>query len=210
MAATALEVVDDPVRAESLFNPTRRRLLYELAEPDSAAGLARRLGMPRQGVTYHVRQLEADGLVSFVEERRKRNCTERVVQATARTYLISPAALGALAADPERIGDQFSSTYLIALAGRVIRDVSTLRRKADAAGQRLATMTMQTGVRFATPADQHAFASELTEAVAALVTKYHDETARGGRRFSFVVAGYPSVDAPSSPPAGAQEGRPDV
>ena len=85
MSTAALEVIEDPGQAASVLNPIRLRLLNELVEPDSAAGLARRLKLPRQAVTYHVRQLEADGLVSLIEERRRRNCVERVVQATART-----------------------------------------------------------------------------------------------------------------------------
>src|SRR5947207_6250936 len=130
MSAT-VEVIDDPERAASLLNPVRLRLLQELAEPDSAAGVARRLELPRQAVTYHVRQLEADGLVTLVEERRKRNCVERVVQATARSYVISPTALGALGVDPDRVRDQFSSTYLIAVAARLVRDVGALRQRAN-------------------------------------------------------------------------------
>jgi hypothetical protein len=143
-------------------------------------------------VTYHVRQLEAEGLVSFVAERRKRNCVERVVQATARSYVISPAALGPLAADPERVEDHFSSTYLLAVASKLIRDVGTLRRRADASGKRLATLTAQTDVRFASPADQHAFAAELTECLGRLAAKYNQPDATNGRSFSFVLAGHPT------------------
>lgn len=171
----------------------RRQMLDALAEPDSAAGLARRLGMARQVVTYHVRQLEAEGLVSFVAERRKRNCVERIVQATARSYVISPAALGPLGADPARVEDQFSSTYLLAVASKLIRDVGTLRRRADASGKRLATMTAQADVRFANPADQHAFAAELTECLGRLAAKYHKPEASHGRSFSFVIAGHPTL-----------------
>ena len=191
--SAALEVIEDADRATSILDPIRRQLLDELATPDSAAGLARRLGMARQMVTYHVRQLEAEGLVSFVAERRKRNCVERIVQATARSYVISPAALGSLGADPERIEDQFSSTYLLAVASKLIRDVATLRRRADASGKRLATMTAQTDVRFASPADQHAFAAELTECLGRLAAKYHQPNATNGRAFSFVIAGHPTL-----------------
>jgi DNA-binding transcriptional ArsR family regulator len=207
MSVAALEVINDTGRAESVLHPARLRLLKELAEPDSAAGLARRLGLPRQAVTYHVRQLEADGLVELVEERRKRNCTERVVQATARAYVISPDALGILGSDPERITDRFSSAYLVAVAANIIRQVGRLRQLADAAKQRLATLTMQVDIRFATPADQHAFASELADAIASLARKYHTETAPAGRRFSFVVAGFPNTDAALAPrPASPTEG----
>lgn len=189
----ALEVIEEPERATSVLDPMRRQLLDELAEPDSAAGLARRLGMPRQVVTYHVRQLEAEGLVSFVAERRKRNCVERIVQATARSYVISPAALGPLGADPNRVEDQFSSTYLLAVASKLIGDVATLRRRADASGKRLATFTAQTDVRFASPAEQSAFAAELTECLGRLAAKYHQSEATNGRTFSFVLAGHPAL-----------------
>jgi DNA-binding transcriptional ArsR family regulator len=210
MSPAALVVIEDPGQAASILNPIRLRLLNELIEPDSAAGLARRLKLPRQAVTYHVRQLEADGLVSLIEERRRRNCVERVVQATARTYVISPGALGALAADPEQIGDRFSSTYLIAVAARMIRDVTALRRLADGADKRLTTLTIQTEVRFATPAEQHAFAYELADTLAQLVTKYHREDAPEGREFSFAVTGHPTVAPPvanSSVTPGEPEGR---
>jgi DNA-binding transcriptional ArsR family regulator len=191
--SAALEVIEDADRATSVLDPMRRHLLDELATPDSAAGLARRLGLARQVVTYHVRQLEAEGLVSFVAERRKRNCVERIVQASARSYVISPAALGPLGADPERVEDQFSSTYQIAVASKLIRDVATLRRRADASGKHLATLTAQADVRFASPADQHAFAAELTECLGRLAAKYHQPNATHGRAFSFVIAGHPTL-----------------
>jgi len=206
MSPAALLVIEDPSQAASVLNPIRLRLLNELLEPDSAAGLARRLKLPRQAVTYHVRQLEADGLVSLVEERRRRNCVERVVQATARTYVISPGALGALAVDPEQIGDRFSSTFLIAVAARMIRDVTALRHLADEADKRLATLAIQTEVRFATPAEQHAFAYELADTLGQLVTKYHREDAPEGPEFSFTVTGHPTVSpvAATSSPVAAQ------
>ncbi|MEA2723939.1 MAG: hypothetical protein QOH59_1710 [Gemmatimonadales bacterium] len=189
----ALEVIEDPAQAASVLNPIRLQLLNELLKPDSAAGLARRLKLPRQAITYHVRQLEADGLVAFVEERRRRNCVERVVQATARAYVISPGALGVLAADPEQVGDRFSAAYLIAVAARMIRDVTLLRHLADETDKRLATLTIQTEVRFASPAEQHAFAYELADALGQLVTKYHREDAPEGPEVSFTVAGHPAV-----------------
>jgi DNA-binding transcriptional ArsR family regulator len=193
MSIAALEVIEDAHQAASVLDPIRLRLLNELIEPDSAAGLARRLKLPRQAVTYHVRQLEADGLVGLIEERRRRNCVERVVQATARTYVISPSALGALAVDPEQVGDRFSSTYLIAVAARMIRDVSALRHTADRADKRLATLTIQTDVRFASPAEQHAFTYELADTLGQLVTKYHREDAPEGPEVSFTVTGHPAV-----------------
>ena len=78
-------VIDDPAAAEASLDPVRARLLAELAEPGSASTLGARVGMPRQKVNYHLRTLERHGLVELVEERRKGNCVERVVRATARS-----------------------------------------------------------------------------------------------------------------------------
>ena len=90
-------VIEDPAAAEASLDPIRGRLLAELAEPGSASTLATRVGLPRQKVNYHLRALERHGLVELVEERRKGNCTERVLQATAASYVISPTALSAVA-----------------------------------------------------------------------------------------------------------------
>ena len=48
-------------------------------------------------------------------------------------------------------------------------------------------------MRFATAADRAAFAEELTAAVSALVAKYHNATAEGGREHRVVVAVHPSL-----------------
>ena len=191
-AAIPVHVVDEPERAAAMLHPLRLRILQELAEPDSATGLARRLKMPRQLLNYHLRQLEAEKLVELVEEQQKRGCTERLVRAVARSYLISPATLGSLATDPKQIQDEVSSTYLLAVAAQTIREVAALRERATQADKRLATLTLQVDVRFASAKSQNAFAKELAETVARLAAKYHDDDAQGGRRFRFVASAYPA------------------
>lgn len=188
-----VEVLEDSAQIASVLQPQRMRMLRALCEPDSASGLARRLDLSRQQVNYHLRALEQAGLVRLVEERRKGNCIERVVQATARAYLISPAVLGELAASPEDVEDRFSSAYLAAVVASVLRDVAVLRDQAAKAKKRLATFTALTDVRFASAADRNRFAEELSGVLATLVAKYHDESAPDGRRFRFVVAGHPKV-----------------
>src|SRR3981081_3266650 len=93
-------VIDDPAAAEVSLDPVRARLLAELAEPGSATMLAAKVGLPRQKVNYHLRALERHGLVELVEERRKGNMTERVMRATAASYVISPMALEAVQPNP--------------------------------------------------------------------------------------------------------------
>ena len=193
MAEAVMEIVDAGRRAATMLHPLRLRLLQNLQEPDSSSGLARRLDLPRQKVNYHLRALEKEDLVEFVEERRKGNCVERVVRAKATTYLIDPHILGRLAADPKHVKDRFSANYLIAVAVRTIRDLATLLHRARKAGKRLATFTLQVDVRFATAADQTAFTEALSNSVAQLVKQYHDETAPKGRLFRFIVGSYPAI-----------------
>ena len=194
MGAVPVHVIGESDRAAAALHPLRLRILGELGAADSAAGLARRLGIPRQLVNYHLRQLERDGLVETVGERKKRNCTERLVKAVARSYLISPAAFGSLAAHPDHVDDRASSAYLVAVAARLISEVAEQRTAAERAGKRLATMTVETEVRFATPAAQSAFAEELAQAMAAVVAKYHNDVAPDGRRYRFMIGGYPAMN----------------
>jgi DNA-binding transcriptional ArsR family regulator len=174
------------------LDPVRARLLAEMAEPRSATMLARRLGLPRQKVNYHLKMLERHGLVELVEERRKGNVTERVLRATAASYVISPAALAAVQPDPARAPDRLSALWLLAVAARLVRDVGALIAGATKARKRVATFAMDGEVRFASAADRAAFAEELASAVTALVAKYHDERAERGRDHRLIVAIHPS------------------
>ena len=193
-------VIGDPAAAEVSLDPVRAQLLGQLAEPASATMLAARLGLPRQKVNYHLRALERHGLVELVEERRKGNCTERVLQATAASYVISPAALAPVQPDPGRAPDRVSAAWLLAVASRLVGDVGELMTGAAGAGQRLATFAVDGEVRFASAADRAAFAEELATAVAGLAARYHTPAASGGRDHRLVVALHPSVNPETKEP----------
>jgi DNA-binding transcriptional ArsR family regulator len=186
-------VIEDPAAAEASLDPVRARLLSALSEPGSATALAARAGLSRQQANYHLRALERHGLVELIEERRKGNCTERVLRATAASFVISPTALADVAPDPERSPDQLSARWLLALAARLVREVGELITRATAARKPLATFAIDSEIRFASAADRAAFAAELSEAVTGLVGKYHDETAKGGRKHRLIVAVHPSI-----------------
>jgi len=186
-------VIEDPTAAEVSLDPIRASLLAELAEPASATAVAARVGLPRQKVNYHLRTLEQHGLIELVEERRKGNMTERVLQATALSYVISPAALAAVQPDPSRAPDRLSARWMIALAARLVREVGQLLVGSAKARKRLATFAMDGEVRFASAADRADFAEELARSVTALISKYHDEHARGGREHRVLVAVHPSL-----------------
>jgi DNA-binding transcriptional ArsR family regulator len=196
-----IEVIRGAGQAALVLQRTRRELLAQLAEPDSAAGLARRLGLPRQRLNYHLRELEREGLVECVEERRKGNCTERLLRATARSYVISPDALGLLGATPEAARDRFSTDFLVASTAQTLRDVSSLEARARQQSKRLSTLTLESEIRFSTAAARAAFAEELTASIAALAARYHDDHAPAGRRFRMLTVVHPAAsvsDATSS------------
>jgi DNA-binding transcriptional ArsR family regulator len=189
-------VIADPVAAEVSLDPMRARLLAALAEPASAASLAAAAGLSRQQANYHLRALERHGLVELVEERRKGNCTERILRATAASYVISPSALAQVAPDPDRAPDQASARWMLALAARLVREVGELITRSSAARKPVATFAIDTEIRFAGAADRAAFARELGDAVSDLVAKYHDQHAAGGREHRLVAALHPSITDP--------------
>jgi DNA-binding transcriptional ArsR family regulator len=187
---TELEVIDDPVVASVALDPVRARVLAELADPGSASTVALALGEPRQKVNYHLRTLEEHGLVRLVEERARRGLTERVMQASARSYVLSSSVLGANVADPART-DRLSTQYLIAVAARLLSEVADLARRSEAAHKPLATLTIDTEIRFASAADRAAFTAELGSMVTDLAARYHDEASAAGRWHRLIVAAHP-------------------
>ncbi|SEE74185.1 Helix-turn-helix domain-containing protein [Arthrobacter alpinus] len=186
-------VIENAAAAEATLDPIRARLLAELRVPASAASVAARMGLPRQKVNYHLKMLELHGLVTLVDEKRRGNVTERIMGATARSYVISPAALPEVAPDPAYEPNRLSARWMLAVAARLVKDVGTLITGADRANQRLATFALDGEITFATAADRAAFVAELAASAAQLAQKYHSGSATGGRKHRLVVALHPSV-----------------
>lgn len=186
-----IDVIEEPKRAQVMLHSSRLELLENLGEPGSAADLARRLGLPRQRINYHLRELEAQKLIEVVDETRKGSCVERRYRRTGDRYTISTAALGSLGSMPEDIQDRFSSAYQIALASRAVRDLGRLQSGAARAGKKLPTFALEVEVRFGSAGKRNEFADELAACVAELVRKYHDEKTAGGRKFRFYLGAYP-------------------
>lgn len=201
-AARQLDLVSDPRAAATLLEPTRLRLMSELQAKGegSATDLGRRVGLARQKVNYHLRELERAGLVELVDARKKGNCVERIVRASARAYLVAPQALGALAADPARVHDRLSSAYLIALCAQTIAELGEVRERAERAGKKAASMTIQTEVAFASAQAMNSFAEELTRHVVNLTAKYHTPNEPGARLFKVFAGAYSAITKDEEPP----------
>lgn len=189
----AVEVIEDPAAAMIALDPVRSRLLSELNEPASASSLSGRLGIARQKINYHLRALEAHGLIRMKENRQWGGLTERLMVATASSYIVSPGALGRVAPDPARAADRSSASYLIALAARIVSEVKSLLQLAEKTGKRLPALSIDTEIRFQSAVDRAAFSQELTAAVTKLAARYHHPSAPEGRLHRLVIVAHPLI-----------------
>jgi DNA-binding transcriptional ArsR family regulator len=193
-----LVILEEPQVLRALLDPLRLRLLAALTSPDSASGLARRLGLARQQVNYHLGELEDAGLITPVEERRRGNCIERLVQASAAALAISPEVLGPLAADARPALGRSTLVRIVSAAGRVVRDVAAGWRAAPQVNPPVASICIEARVRPASPADANAFATELRQALDRLIARFDDPAAPPGAEVRLALLAYPAAPLPSA------------
>jgi DNA-binding transcriptional ArsR family regulator len=198
VASAGLDVVRDSNQAAALlYHPLRLRILAALLEPDSASGVARRMNLPRQTVNYHVRELARARLLTRAGRRRRRRMYEQCYVATARGYVLSPELLGTLAADPAQVADTFSAKYLLGLASKIQNELGRAAQLAAKEGKRLATLSVNTELRFTSPEQRATFTEELQRAIAEVVGRHSspnrnkDGTAAEGRPFRLALGCYP-------------------
>ncbi|HEY1253067.1 MAG TPA: helix-turn-helix domain-containing protein [Thermoanaerobaculia bacterium] len=204
-----LESIHSARRASALLNPMRLRLLRLAQEPASATELARRLSLPRQRVNYHVRELARAGFLRPAGRRRRRNWIEQRYVATARSYVLSPEILGALAPDWRTIEDTASADYLLALSEQVRLDVSRAEQEARGRGQRVGTLSFKSQFRFDSSEQRAEFANALRQAVVEVIARHTspDRSASGsirpgrGRSYRLVLGCYPVPHRQETPGA---------
>jgi DNA-binding transcriptional ArsR family regulator len=204
-----LRVVTDPAAARSLLDPLRRRILRVLQEPGSSSTVAQALDLPRQRVNYHVRELEAEGLLLHLEDRRRGNCLERVVRSTAQEYLVDPELLGTPHAgppdDPLPAGDPFSSAALLRSAAKTLSRAGALHEEATSEGRRLPTLSLEARIRFRSAREEVEFAKVLERLVERMAGRYHDPHADPEREFRITIGGHPDPEPPRIPKTGGVE-----
>jgi DNA-binding transcriptional ArsR family regulator len=193
-----LDLVRQPAQAAVLlYHPLRVRIMEALLEPDSATGVARRMKLPRQTVNYHVRELARVRLLKRAGQRRRRRMVEQCYVATARGYVLSPELLGKVAADPSQAADAFSAAYLLGLASKIQSELGQAFELAAREGKRIATLSINTEVRFTSAEQRATFTQELQQTVLAIVQRHSapysqaDGSAAEGRPFRFVAGCYP-------------------
>src|ERR671916_152010 len=120
--AAGTAVLDTSEQLAAVSHPTRLRVLDALRIPDSAAGVARRRGEPRQRINHHVRELAKAGLLVDAGERRKGNFVEQLYESAAGTFVVSPRLTWGDGARLQAIADQVSLRHLVEVGERLQRD----------------------------------------------------------------------------------------
>ena len=189
-----VRVLADAAAVEVALDPIRASILDALTEPGSATTIAAAVGLTRQKVNYHLKALEAHGLVELDEERAWGGITERVVRRSARHLVVAPDVVQGRALDPNDVTDRLSAAYLIAVNARSVSEVGAIAITSAAAGTRLPTLTIDTVIGFASAEDRAAFAADLQSAVTALVAHYHHDD---GRPHRLTISSYPRPEEPS-------------
>jgi DNA-binding transcriptional ArsR family regulator len=188
--------IDSPDALQALSHPLRIEILDALRDPDSAAGVARRLGAARQKVNYHLKELERAGLVVRTGERRNGNFVESLFRSAARTLVVSPRAAWG---DPRRLAamaDQLSLENLVSLGERLQRDAAVLLDRAAFEGAQIASAAVDAEVRFASEDARAAFLDEYLAAVGPLLRKYGT---KDGDPYRVSLAAYPNPSGKERP-----------
>jgi DNA-binding transcriptional ArsR family regulator len=183
--------LSEPTAVEALTHPVRRRVLAALRTPASAAGVARAIGLPRQKVNYHLKELARARLVRAAGERRKGHLIEKLYEAVAGTFVVSPR----LAWSDERregaLRDQISLRRLVGLGEHIQQDANGLLDRAAFDGEEIPSASVEAEVRFADEQSRTAFMGEYLAALGPLLTKHG---ARKGRGFRVALAVYPDPE----------------
>lgn len=194
-------LVADAARAVTLLKPPRLQILAAARQPVSATAIAASLGLSRQSVNYHVRQLARAGFLRRAGRQRRRGLVEQKYVVSARAFVLAPDLIAPFDGNPDEAVDRFSAAYLLTLALRVQREAGQAWRAAQAQGKRLPVLALDTEIAFDSVPQRARFAEALTAAITRLVAEHTvPSTAEPGRaprrRYRLALGCYP---IPSSP-----------
>ncbi|MGB7860585.1 MAG: helix-turn-helix domain-containing protein [Acidimicrobiia bacterium] len=144
-----ISLISDPDEVAGVANGFRRLILENLDEPGSATGLATKLDTSRQRVNYHLRTLEAAGLVELVGTRQRRGFTERIVRRSADVVLVDPSAFAGVSLTR---GDAAGLSGVVAAASETIRLAAAVAQQSAEAGERILSASLETEIRLKNPA----------------------------------------------------------
>ncbi len=185
------KTISDPGAIEALNHPIRRQVLAALREPDSAAGVARTIGLPRQKVNYHLKELARSSLVRETGERRKGHLIEKLYEAVAGSFVVSPR----IAVDSEKreraLRDQVSLQRLVSLGEQLQQDAIGLLDRAAFDEEEIPSASVEAEICFDSEEARSQFMEEYLAALGPLLSKYGSKT---GREFRVGLAVYPNPE----------------
>lgn len=188
---STVRLISRPEQVQALAHPLRQAVIDRLREPDTAAGVARVLGRPRQQINYHLKELARCGLVEPAGERRKGNFIEQLYRTVARRFLISSR----FAWDQDRLAallrDRIALAQLADLGEQIQQDAAALIDAAMHEGTDAASATVVAEVRFDDEAARAGFLADYTDALRALLKKHGSKT---GTPFRVALAAYPEQE----------------
>lgn len=183
--------ISEPRAVEALAHPIRRRVLSELRAPNTAASVARAIGLPRQKVNYHLKELARAKLVRSAGQRLNGHLIEKLYEAVAGTFVVSPR----LAWDDEKrdkaLRDQISLERLVGLGEQLQQDANGLLDRAAYDDEEIPSASVEAEIRFSSEEDRAGFMEAYLKALGPLLEKYG---AREGRAFRVALAVYPNPE----------------
>ncbi len=188
---TRAQTVSDPAAVEALTHPIRRKVLAELRAPKSAASVARTLGMPRQKVNYHLKELAKAKLVRTAGERAKGHLTEKLYEAVAGTFILSPRVAWEDGARDKAMRDQVSLKRLVSMGDQLQKDAISLLDLAAFDGEEIPSASVEAAISFADEEARSSFMEDYLQVLGPLLSKHG---AREGRGYRVALAVYPDPE----------------
>jgi DNA-binding transcriptional ArsR family regulator len=176
--------IDEVEQADALLKPKRVEVLRQLAEPRTCTQVGQVLGDTPQAVYYHVKRLQAAGLVELIEEHRVRGIIEGVYQSVARSFWVAPAVVGRLG-EPRTREALLGLGFLLDLTEEIQRDLAGLAARPAT----LPSFGIAGDIRLA-PEDGAAFVAELQRAFGEVLSRY---SGGEGAPFRLALACYPKA-----------------
>ncbi|MBB6635606.1 winged helix-turn-helix domain-containing protein [Cohnella thailandensis] len=189
--------LETPEQALALLNPMRAEILQLLAEPASAAELARQMSQTPQKLNYHLKSLEKVGLIRRSGTRQVKNLIEALYQAIARSYVI-PDSFGWSEDLTQRMKDQGALRQLVNVSERIRTDALRLMEVSDSE-EEVPSAVLETDLSLPDEKTREQFLRDYEEAVRSVVRKYRAQGAQEGG-FKAILAVYPQLDQGGSKP----------
>lgn len=187
-------LVQSPEQAVALLNPLRADIVSRLAEPASAAELARMLHEPPQRMNYHIKALEKTGLIRKVGTRQVRNLVEVLYQAIAKTFVLAES-LSLSEETIERLKEHGSLAQLITTAEQMKKDAVTLMDHSEK-GTEIPSATLQLQIPLKDQDAREAFIADYVDTMKKLVAKYAKAAEGSGdntAQYQVMLAVYPKA-----------------